>query len=79
MHMYTFHMFFFISPSVVDQIIMPNTACEKPSTLFKFLSDQLPPYAKLSSIQREYFNEAKGNVQFLRLYTTSNGRKRWPI
>ena len=51
------------------QIIMLNTACENPSTLFKFLSDQLPPYAKLSYVQRKYFDEAKGNVQFLRLYT----------
>lgn len=42
---------------------MPNTACENPSTLFKFLSDQLP-YANLSSVQRKYFNEAKGNIQF---------------
>lgn len=41
------------------EIIMPNTACENPSTLFKFLSDQLP-YANLSSVQRKYFNEAKG-------------------
>ena len=45
------------------QIIMLNTACENPSTLFKFLSDQLPPYAKLSSVQRKYFDEAKGNFQ----------------
>lgn len=48
----------------VHQIIMPNTACENPSTLFKFLSDQLP-YANLSSVQRKYFNEAKGSAQFL--------------
>lgn len=48
---------------IVCQIIMPNTACENPSTLFKFLSDQLP-YANLSSVQRKYFNEAKGNLQF---------------
>ncbi|KAL9955943.1 hypothetical protein ACROYT_G037348 [Oculina patagonica] len=44
---------------ILSQIIMPNTACENPSTLFKFLSDQLP-YANLSSVQRKYFNEAKG-------------------
>ena len=59
MHMYTFYMFFFISPSVVDQIIMPDAACENP--LFKFLSEQLP-YARLSSVKGECFNEAKGNV-----------------
>ncbi|RMX43324.1 hypothetical protein pdam_00014951 [Pocillopora damicornis] len=41
------------------EIIMPNTACENPSPLFKFLSDQIP-YANLSSVQRKYFNEAKG-------------------
>ena len=29
------------------QIIMLNTACENPSTLFKFLSYQLPPYVDL--------------------------------
>ena len=45
------------------QIIMLNTACENPSTLFKFLSYQLPPYAKLSSAQSKYFNEAKGFIQ----------------
>ena len=45
----------------VRQIIMPNTACENPSTLFKFLSDQLL-YANLSSVQRKYFNEAKGSM-----------------
>lgn len=41
------------------EIIMPNTACENPSALFKFLSEQIP-YANLSSVQRKYFNEAKG-------------------
>lgn len=55
---YYFTVFVFLV--VVGQIIMPNTACENPSTLFKFLSDQLP-YANLSSVQRKYFNEAKGN------------------
>ena len=45
------------------QIIMLNTACENPSTLFKFLSYQLPPYAKLSSAQSKYFNEAKAFIQ----------------
>ncbi|XP_022793789.1 mutS protein homolog 4-like [Stylophora pistillata] len=41
------------------EIIMPYTACENPSALFKFLSEQIP-YANLSSVQRKYFNEAKG-------------------
>ncbi|KAJ7373668.1 MutS protein msh4 [Desmophyllum pertusum] len=46
------------------EIIMPNTACENPSTLFKFLSDQLP-YANLSSVQRKYFNEAKALLKYV--------------
>ena len=40
---------------------MPNTACENGnmSTLYKLLSDQFPN-ASLSTVQRKYFNEAKG-------------------
>ena len=40
---------------------MPNTACENGNmtTLFKFLSDQFP-HTNLSTVQRKYFNEAKG-------------------
>ena len=57
-------LFGYASFSFFYQIIMPNTACENPSPLFKFLSDQIP-YANLSSVQRKYFNEAKGNTFYI--------------